>query len=91
MLPSADIAPTENTVQADAPADIMTRVYGEDYSDEIFAEVSISGYTDFVRKFTENGSRYIYDYGMATQGANMYARNYIIRWKNSLWEELKPR
>ena len=79
MVPSVDIAPTENTVQADTPSDILTRVYGEDYSEDIFAEVSLSSYTGFVQKFTENGSRWILDYSMATAGANMYARNYIIQ------------
>ena len=71
MVPSVDIAPTENTVQADTPSDILTRVYGEDYSEDIFAEVSLSSYTGFVQKFTENGSRWILDYSMATAGANM--------------------
>lgn len=79
MVPGAYVAPTERTIQAEAPLDIMRRVYGEDYSDDIFTEVSLSSYTGFVQKFTENGSRWIMDYSMASEGANMYARNYIIQ------------
>ena len=70
---------TEITIQADVSPGINTRVYGEDYSAEVFAEVSLSRYMGYVEKFTENGSRWIMDYSMSTEGANMYARNYIIQ------------
>jgi hypothetical protein len=63
---------------SEAPGDVLARVYGKDYSDEVYRDVSLPEYKNIVQKFTENGSRWIMDYTMASNGANMYARNYII-------------
>ncbi len=79
LVPGAPISPTENVIQAEVPAGINTRVHGEDFSGDIYNEVSQSGYREFVRRISENGSRYIMDYSMATRGTNMHARNYIIQ------------
>ena len=78
-VPGAPISPTESVVQADALPNPYTRVYGEDYSQEVYSDVSTSRYRDLVQKISENGSRYIMDYSKADEGNNMYARNYIIQ------------
>ena len=79
VVPAAPISPTESTIQAEALPNLYTRVYGEDYSEEVYYKVSTTIYRNFVEKFTENGSRWIMDYSMAVDGTNMYARNYIIQ------------
>jgi hypothetical protein len=79
LIPAAYVEHTDSTIKAEPPTGINTRVYGKDYSEEVFGEVSLALYTSIIQKFTENGSRYIMDYSMADQGANMYARRYIIQ------------
>ncbi|MHA2081101.1 MAG: hypothetical protein ACW99H_08155, partial [Candidatus Thorarchaeota archaeon] len=79
LVSCAPLLPDDKIKPADLPVDLHTRVYGEDYSNEIYDEVSYSRYRSFVQKITENGSRWIMDYSMATEGANMHARNYIIQ------------
>lgn len=79
LVTGAPISITEGATQADVPAEILTRVYGEDYSSDMFRDVLRNSYRDFVQKISENGSRWIMDYSQATDGANMYARNYIIQ------------
>ncbi|MFW9786757.1 MAG: M28 family peptidase [Candidatus Thorarchaeota archaeon] len=70
---------------ADAPTlNILTRVYGQDYSSAVYWDVLTDSYRNFVQKFTENGSRHILDYTAASEGVNMYARNYIIQQLNEL-------
>jgi hypothetical protein len=70
---------TDSALPSDVSSGILTHVYGMDYSDEIYNNVSQTRYRNFVQKITENGSRWIMDYTMAERGANMYARNYIIQ------------
>ncbi|TFG31780.1 M28 family peptidase [Candidatus Thorarchaeota archaeon] len=65
---------TEDTSQSD-----IKRVYGMNLAPEIYIDASINEYRDFVRTFTENGTRWIMDYSMATEGNNYHARNYIIQ------------
>jgi hypothetical protein len=77
--PTAYVSITDSATPAEAPPNPFRRVYGQDYSDLVYWDVSLSNYRDIVQKFTENGSRWIMDYTMATSGANMYARNYIIQ------------
>ncbi|MBY8997167.1 MAG: M28 family peptidase [Candidatus Thorarchaeota archaeon] len=79
LVQGTPISPIESAIQSEAPPNLYTRVYGEDYSDEVYNEVSTSSYRDFVQKISENGSRWIMDYTMAAEGDNMYARNYIIQ------------
>ena len=79
LVPGASISPIESVIEAEVPADTITRVYGEDFSEDIYLEVSQDGYREIVRRISENGSRYIMDYSMATRGTNMHARNYIIQ------------
>jgi hypothetical protein len=79
LVSVSSISPTESAIQADVQVNTYTRVYGEDYSDEIYSRVSLSGYRSFVQKISENGSRWIMDYSQADEGNNMYARNYIIQ------------
>jgi len=70
---------TQSVIIADAPTNpVSERVYGENLAAEIYSDVSITDYRDIVRKFCENGSRWINDYTMATEGTNLLARNYLI-------------
>ncbi len=78
-IPIAHSSAIDSATPADSETDTLTRVYGQDYSDDVYGEVSQPNYRDIVQKFTENGSRWIMTYQMATVGANMYARNYIIQ------------
>lgn len=73
------VTTTNLTTQAEVQPNVFTRVYGEDYSEEIYNEISAASYRNFVQKISENGSRWIMDYSMASDGPNMYARNYIIQ------------
>jgi hypothetical protein len=63
--------------QEDDSPDI-TRVYGVDYSESIYGDVSTSTYQNFVRNFTEIGIRHILTDVDAYSGNNMRARNYIV-------------
>ena len=59
-----------------APVEIE-RVYGTDYSHEVFDEVSWSSFQNFIIRLTENGSRPVGN--PETVGVNnAYARNWII-------------
>jgi hypothetical protein len=79
IAPSSHVATRGNSIRAESQANVSSRVYGEDLSSVVYDDVSFSSYRSFVEKFTENGSRWIRDYTLATSGANMYARNYIIQ------------
>ncbi|MFW9843975.1 MAG: M28 family peptidase [Candidatus Thorarchaeota archaeon] len=76
------IVPEEELLPAAAYS--VRRIYGENIADEIYADLTTTQYRDIVMKFTENGSRYIFDANGANQGANYYARNYIIQELESL-------
>ncbi len=76
------LAPEENALLAAEPS--VRRIYGENVADEIYSDLSTTQYRDLVAKFTENGSRYIFDSTGATQGANYLARNYLIQELESL-------
>ena len=76
------LAPEENALPAADPS--VRRIYGENVADEIYSDLSTAQYRDIVVKFTENGSRYIFDSRGATQGANYLARNYLIQELESL-------
>ncbi|MHA1950801.1 MAG: M28 family peptidase [Candidatus Thorarchaeota archaeon] len=52
------------------------RIYGEDLSETIFSRVSMSSYREYVRKLTENGSRWISHPGLRSD-ANIAAGNWI--------------
>ncbi|MFW9786761.1 MAG: M28 family peptidase [Candidatus Thorarchaeota archaeon] len=56
----------------------LPRVYGENLALDIYGAVSYSGYRDYVREFTENGSRWALDQSMAETGINREARQYIL-------------
>ncbi|MGQ4911806.1 MAG: M28 family peptidase [Candidatus Thorarchaeota archaeon] len=66
---------------------ILKRVYGEDLSYEIYTKTSADTIRDFVQKFTENGSRYIMEEGMADRGINFDARNYLARTLESITDD----
>jgi len=76
---TASITENSNTVPADVPQSFTRRIYGENIAPEIYSDVGITEYRDFVQKFTENGSRWIMDYTMATEGSNYYARLYLMQ------------
>jgi len=78
-MPNVYISVIDSATAADSSTDSFTRVYGQDYSAEVYGEVSLPNYRDIVQKFTENGSRWIMAYPSAAVGANMYARNYIVQ------------
>jgi len=64
------------------PADVSSsprRIYGENIAEEIYDDVSLVGYRDIVEKFVENGSRWILDARMASEGANALAREYLVQ------------
>jgi hypothetical protein len=72
---------TEETsvVNAEISQSFVPRIYGEDISYSVFQDITFNGYKDIVRKFTENGSRYIMDFTMADRGTNLASRNYLIQ------------
>ena len=71
---------TNSATPADAPPlSGIRRIYGENIAAEIFSDITTDEVREIVRKFTENGSRYIMDYTMVGVGANYLARNYILR------------
>ncbi|MFX1580303.1 MAG: hypothetical protein ACFFBJ_11690, partial [Promethearchaeota archaeon] len=45
-----------NSSISEAPRDVLTRVYGKDYSDNVYWDVSLTEYKNIVQKLTENGS-----------------------------------
>ncbi|MGY5859857.1 MAG: M28 family peptidase [Candidatus Thorarchaeota archaeon] len=59
------IVPVQSNIVQESPTNFLPstepleRVYGEDYSWDIWRAISQSSYTDYVRKVTENGSRWI--------------------------------
>jgi hypothetical protein len=53
-----------------------TRVYGEDLAETIFTSVSLESYRNYVRKLTENGSRWISSIDARSE-ANIAAGNWI--------------
>jgi hypothetical protein len=57
-------------------AESLTRVYGEDYSLDIWNAISQSSYTNYVRKLTENGSRWIQSPSLYSE-QNADAREWI--------------
>jgi len=74
---SEDIhSPVENALPASQSS--VRRIYGENIADEIYADLTTTQYRDLVSKFTENGSRYIFNVNGATSGVNYLARNYLI-------------
>ncbi len=75
---TSSLTVTNSVVPADAPSSPM-RIYGENIAQEIYDDVSISDYRDIVQKFTENGSRWIFDARMALEGVNALARQYLIQ------------
>lgn len=66
-------------IAEDTSQSSIKRVYGENLAAEIYMDASVSEYREMIHKFTENGSRWIMDYSMATEGTNYHARNYIIQ------------
>ena len=66
-------------VPADAPQSFIKRIYGENIASEIYSDIGITEYRNYVQKFTENGSRWIQDYSMATRGTNYYSRLYLTQ------------
>ena len=70
---------SDSAIQAEVPPVHIRRVYGENLAAEIYSDVSTTEYRDLVMKFTENGSRWIQDYTMASRGTNLEARNYLIQ------------
>jgi len=54
----------------------MERVYGEDYSWDIWNAISQTSYTNYVRRVTENGSRWIQSTALYSE-RNAEAREYI--------------
>ncbi|MFW9806148.1 MAG: M28 family peptidase, partial [Candidatus Thorarchaeota archaeon] len=56
----------------------LPRVYGDNHALDIYSETSYSGFRDFVREFTENGSRWALDQTVAATGNNLEARNYLL-------------
>jgi len=80
-VPGMYVQTVESIQPAEAtPPNIQAHVYGEDYSEYVYWDVSLTNYRNIVQKVTENGSRWIMDYTMASEeGPNKYARNYIIQ------------
>lgn len=56
----------------------LPRVYGENLAHNIYSSVSTGGYREFVREFTENGSRWALDATMTLIGNNAEARSYLL-------------
>ncbi|MHA1389460.1 MAG: M28 family metallopeptidase [Candidatus Thorarchaeota archaeon] len=54
----------------------LTRIYGEDYSQDIWRAISQSSYKDYVRRVTENGSRWIQSPDLYSE-QNAEARDWI--------------
>ena len=75
---SEEVQFPENYAIPAAPSSIQ-RIYGENIADAIYSDISTSQYREIVAKFTENGSRYIFDERSATTGSNLAARLYLIQ------------
>ncbi|TFG30019.1 M28 family peptidase [Candidatus Thorarchaeota archaeon] len=71
------LSPVETTLPA--AQDIVRRIYGENIADEIYEDLTTPQYTALVAKFTENGSRYIFDARSASLGVNYLSRLYLIQ------------
>ncbi|MHA2081490.1 MAG: M28 family peptidase, partial [Candidatus Thorarchaeota archaeon] len=72
--PSSDSSPAQDSEDSS----YLQRVYAANLARNIYSAVSVEGYQDYVREFTENGSRWILDYTAALVGINMEARNYLL-------------
>lgn len=59
-------------------------VYGQDLLEDIYFNTLTSRLRSYVEKFTENGTRYIMDSSRADEGANMFARSYLVQMFDSL-------
>ncbi|MGY5880152.1 MAG: M28 family peptidase [Candidatus Thorarchaeota archaeon] len=69
--------PEENALPAAQTS--VRRIYGENVAEDIFSDLTTTQYRDLVAKFSENGSRYIFDERGATMGANLAARLYLMQ------------
>lgn len=76
---TSSLTEKNSVISADAPQSFTKRIYGENIAPDIYNDVSTTEYRDFVEKFTENYSRWIMDYTMASEGSNYYARQYLIQ------------
>jgi len=76
---TSTLAEENSAIIADVPPSSIRRIYGENIATEIYYDVTSSNLRDIVQKFTENNSRWIQDYTMATEGANYYSRLYLIQ------------
>ena len=79
---TSSITVKNSAVPADAPS--STRIYGENIAQEIYDDIITSDYRDIVHEFAENGSRYIFDARMASEGVNYLARQYLVQQLNEL-------
>jgi len=76
------VAPAQtNVIQETSPnflpaAEPLERIYGEDFSWDIWTSISQSSYTDYVRRATENGSRWIQTPDLYSE-QNLIAREWI--------------
>lgn len=71
-------AQSSSPAQDEQESPNLPRVYGENHALDVFYGVSYSGYRDFVREFTENGSRWALDASDTSTGNNLKARKYLL-------------
>lgn len=68
-----------SVVSADDVSSSLIRVYGENVAADIYEDLTVAQYRNIVQKFAENGTRWILDARMATEGANALARQYLVQ------------
>jgi len=59
IVPAQTYLTSEDSQRFLPAAESLERVYGEDYSWDIWVDISTSSFKNYVRKVTENGSRWI--------------------------------
>ena len=77
IAPADSVTISESVDNTLPSAEPLERVYGEDYSWDIWTAISQSSYTNYVRKVTENGSRWIQTTALYSE-QNALAREYIV-------------
>ncbi|TFF94334.1 Zn-dependent exopeptidase M28 [Candidatus Thorarchaeota archaeon] len=73
--PSVQFAPVPSDTAHDSE-----QVYGTDLSYDVYQQIDLDSYRDYIIKLTENGSRWTeFSDSVTFSDANVYARNWIIK------------
>jgi hypothetical protein len=78
VIPIQPALLVKGLVDPNAETNNIPKVYGMDFSAEVYDKVSLSRYKNFIIKLTENGSRWT-SAGPTFSDANIFAHNWIAR------------